>query len=107
MALEMLGADLLESSSLGKDLGVLVGNELSVSQQCHGNKRASGILGCIGKSSASRPFGSQAASGQTGLEIKVVPGLALCAPNFTVLFAQYCLQHIPGESPIINLPDSG
>ncbi|PKU41823.1 rna-directed dna polymerase from mobile element jockey-like [Limosa lapponica baueri] len=47
-----LGVDLLESTSEEKDLGVLVDNKLSMSQQCA--KRANGILGCIGKSVASR-----------------------------------------------------
>ncbi|PKU36398.1 hypothetical protein llap_13297 [Limosa lapponica baueri] len=46
------GADLLESSSVGKDLGVLVDNRMTMSQQCA--LVANGILGCIKKSVASR-----------------------------------------------------
>ncbi|GAB0189221.1 mitochondrial enolase superfamily member 1 [Grus japonensis] len=50
-----LGVDLLGSSSAEKDLGVLVDNKLSMSQQCSlMAKKASGILGCIKKSVASR-----------------------------------------------------
>ncbi|GAB0188958.1 mitochondrial enolase superfamily member 1 [Grus japonensis] len=50
-----LGADLLGSSSVEKDLGVLVNNKLSMSQQCAlVAKKANGILGCIKKSVASR-----------------------------------------------------
>ncbi|PKU40262.1 hypothetical protein llap_9432 [Limosa lapponica baueri] len=50
-----LGVDLLESTSEEKDLGVLVDSKLSMSQQCAlVAKRAKGILGCIGKSVASR-----------------------------------------------------
>ncbi|PKU34488.1 hypothetical protein llap_15211 [Limosa lapponica baueri] len=51
----MVGVDLLESSSEEKDLGVLVDSKLSMSQQrALVAKRANGILGCIGKSVASR-----------------------------------------------------
>ncbi|PKU44467.1 hypothetical protein llap_5234 [Limosa lapponica baueri] len=50
-----LGVDLLESTSEEKDLGVLVDSKLSMSQQCAlVAKRAKGILGCVGKSVASR-----------------------------------------------------
>ncbi|PKU46085.1 rna-directed dna polymerase from mobile element jockey-like [Limosa lapponica baueri] len=49
-----LGVDLLGNTTEEKDLGVLVGRKL-MSQKCAlVAKRASGILGCIGKSVASR-----------------------------------------------------
>ena len=49
------GADLLESSSVERDLGVLVDDRLTMSQQCLlFAKKADGILGCIMKSVASR-----------------------------------------------------
>jgi len=50
-----LGADLLESSSVERDLGDPVDRKLTMSQQCAlGAKKANGILGCIKKSVASR-----------------------------------------------------
>ena len=53
MHLDSSGADLLESRSVQRDLGVLVDDKLTMSQQCTLiAKKASGILGCIKKSVA-------------------------------------------------------
>ena len=50
-----LGADLLGNSSAERDLGVLVDDKLTISQQCAlVAKQANGILGCLKRSAASR-----------------------------------------------------
>ena len=50
-----LRADLLQSSSVERNLSVLVDDRLTMSQQCAlVAKKANGILGCIKKSVASR-----------------------------------------------------
>jgi len=50
-----LETDMLESSSVKKNLGDLLDNKLTMSQQCAlAAKKANGILGCIKKSVASR-----------------------------------------------------
>ncbi|KAJ7415485.1 rna-directed dna polymerase from mobile element jockey-like [Willisornis vidua] len=49
---DRLGDNLLEGSSVKKDLGVLVDNKLSMSQQCGTvAKKANGIWGASGKAS--------------------------------------------------------
>ena len=51
----VLGAGLLEGSSAGKGLGVLVGSKLPMGQQCACvGRQACGILGCVRRSVASR-----------------------------------------------------
>jgi len=55
MHLYRLGADVLESSSAERDLGVLVDDKMTMIQQCSlAAEKANGILGCIKKSVASR-----------------------------------------------------
>ena len=72
-----LGPDLLERSSAEKDLGILVGNRLAVSQQyALVAKKDSGILGCIEESVAS-----------TSREVILPLYFALVRPHL-----EYCVQ---------------
>jgi len=66
-----LGEDLLESSSVERDLCVLVDDRLTMSQQCAlAAKKASGILGCIRRTVASR-----------SREVLLLPYTALVRPH--------------------------
>ncbi|GAB0190169.1 mitochondrial enolase superfamily member 1 [Grus japonensis] len=70
-----LGVDLLGNSTVEKNLGVLVDNKLSMSQQCAlVAKKANGTLECIKKSVASRSR-------------EVILPLLLCPDEAT-----YCVQ---------------
>jgi len=75
------GADLLESSFAGKDLGVLVDDKMNISQQCALVERKPNSLDCIKRSVASRL-----------MEVILVFYPALMRPHL-----EYCLQFWPPQ----------
>jgi len=77
----MLRADLLDSSSVERDLGVLVDDRLTMTQQCAlAAKKANGILECMKKSVVSR------------LRVVLLPLCsALVRPHL-----EYCVQFASG-----------
>lgn len=55
----VLGVEWLECSSAEKDMEILMESQLSMSQQCGlAAMKANRILGCIGRSTISRPRGA-------------------------------------------------
>ncbi|KAF4803585.1 hypothetical protein TURU_014769 [Turdus rufiventris] len=70
-----LGADLQQSSSVEKDLGIPLDNKLSMSQQgALVARRAKGALGCIRKSTASTPGRYTGAPNPTMIHLYVLSG---------------------------------
>jgi len=98
----MLWADHLESSFVGKDLGVLVDSWLNMSQQCAlATKKANGILGCMRRSSASRTSEEILSL----YSVLVRPHMEHCVQ---FCFPEYRIDmELTGESPVKGQEDEG
>jgi len=92
-----LWADMLENNSVERDLGVLVDDRLTMSQQCGlAAKKANGILGCIRRSVAS-------SSKEVLLPLYAAPSGVLCPVRPHLEYSvQFWAPHIKKDEEILE-----